>query len=119
MLLKKLCVLGALMAWMMLVLAGSATASPKPERETLASCYGEEHRGSLQANGLPFDPDAFTLAHKTLPFGTKLLVRNGEASAVFTVTDRGPYAGDRELDLSCGGMRFLGLPIGVHPVLVS
>lgn len=97
----------------------SADASAKPERETIVSCYGEELRGSLQANGEPFDPDALTVAHRWLPFGTPVVFRTGDAYVVATVTDRGPWVGDREFDLSCGAMRALGLPPGVYLVRVS
>lgn len=105
---------------MMLWLAAPALADAVPERETSASCYGEEHRGMPTASGDPFDPDGFTTAHKTLPFGTPVLVRMGDASAVFTVNDRGPYARDREFDLACGAMSAaFGVPGGVYPIIVS
>lgn len=103
-----LCVLIAALASLMLA-AGPAQASAMPERETVASCYGDELRGSLQANGDPFVPEAFTTAHKFLPLGSQVLVRSGAAWAILTVTDRGPAPPDREFDLSCGAMAFLGL----------
>jgi rare lipoprotein A len=63
-----------------------------------------------------------TAAHKTLPFGTKLRVtnlRNGR-SVLVTVNDRGPYTRNRQLDLSLGAARQLGLVRpGTAPVLIE
>lgn len=58
----------------------------------IASWYGEGFRGRLQANGLPFDPDALTCAHWGHPFGTRLKVTNiaNGQSVIVKVTDRGP-----------------------------
>lgn len=61
-----------------------------PASATIASWYGEEHRGKPMANGKPFDPDKLTCASWFHPLGTVLEVsRNGKAVRV-TVTDRGP-----------------------------
>ncbi len=54
------------------------------------------------ANGKPFDPAAMTVAHKTLPFGTRVQFQLGPRSIVATVTDRGPFVAGREFDLSSG-----------------
>ena len=67
-----------------------------------ASYYGPGFDGKQTASGEIFDQDDYTCAHKTLPFGTKLKVvrkDNGESVEV-RVNDRGPYVGDRILDLS-------------------
>ena len=66
----------------------------------IASWYGEKYRGRTTASGSIFNPDDLTAAHKTLPFGTRLLVENGPNSTFVTITDRGPFIRGRELDLS-------------------
>lgn len=75
----------------------------------VASYYGYELAGSPTASGEAFDPTAFTAAHKTLPFGTRLLVTYGGNSVVVTVNDRGPYVAGRELDLSQAAADAIGL----------
>ena len=85
----------------------------------MASYYGRALEGHLMANGQPFDPDALTAAHKTLPFGTQLEVTYGGRSVRVTITDRGPYVAGRDLDLSLAAARKLGmLSRGVAPVRV-
>jgi hypothetical protein len=67
-----------------------------------ATWYGNEFADWGTASGEPFDPNAFTAAHKTLPFGTELEVinmANGEKVTV-KINDRGPYAEGMDLDLS-------------------
>ena len=66
----------------------------------IASWYGEKYRGRTTASGSIFNPDDLTAAHKTLPFGTRLLVENGPNNVFVTITDRGPFIKGRELDLS-------------------
>ena len=66
----------------------------------IASWYGEKYRGRKTASGSIFNPKDLTAAHKTLPFGTRLLVENGPNSTFVTITDRGPFVKGRELDLS-------------------
>jgi len=82
----------------------------RAESETmLASWYGPGFEGSPTATGEPYDPYGYTAAHKTLPFGTELVVSYGASSVEVTVNDRGPYVGQRELDLSQGAAEALGL----------
>jgi rare lipoprotein A (peptidoglycan hydrolase) len=67
--------------------------------------------GSHTASGARFDPDAMTAAHRTLPFGTRLMVlnpRNGKFVTV-TINDRGPFTKGVSLDLSRGAARAIGL----------
>lgn len=75
-----------------------------------ASYYGPGFHGKTMANGTMFNQHAATVAHKTLKLGTKLKITNVSSgkSTVATVTDRGPYADGRVLDLSYGVMRVLG-----------
>lgn len=66
------------------------------------SWYGPGFAGRKTASGERFDPRALTMAHRTLPLGTKVRVVNPEndASVVVRVNDRGPYKGARVADLS-------------------
>ena len=88
---------------------------PEPEARHLAtgeaSYYGPGFAGRPTANGERFNPSEMTAAHRTLPFGTRLRVtneRNGK-SVVVRVNDRGPYAGNRILDLSEGAASKIGM----------
>lgn len=77
----------------------------------VASWYGGEFHGRPTASGEIYDQHAMTAAHPTLPFGARLKVtnlHNGRSCAV-RVTDRGPFHGDRILDLSLGAAEELGM----------
>lgn len=77
----------------------------------IASWYGPGFHGRLTANGETYDQMALTAAHKSLPFGTMLLVtnlKNGK-SALVRINDRGPYIEGRDLDLSKGTALALGM----------
>ena len=78
-------------------------------REVLASWYGPGFKGLPTASGEPYDPSGYTAAHKTMPFGSQLLVSYGGRAVQVTVNDRGPYVGQRNLDLSKGAAKDLGL----------
>lgn len=85
--------------------------------EALASWYGPGFAGQPTASGEIYDPNGLTAAHKTLPLGTKILVSYGGRTVPVTITDRGPFTGDRELDLSQGAARALGFTqVGVDYV---
>jgi len=90
------------------VRADFSGAQPK---KVMASWYGHEFSGRMTASGERFDPRALTAAHRTLPLGTKLRVTNPRtgASVLVTVTDRGPFRGRRELDLSRAAAREVGI----------
>jgi len=78
-------------------------------------CFGT----CATASGEWFNPDGISVAHKKLPFGTKLLVTNlsNNKKVIVEVNDRGPYISNRDLDLSRGAMRHLnGLNSGVIKV---
>src|SRR5918997_7150750 len=77
--------------------------------EGLVSWYGPGLEGRKMASGEAYDPNGYTAAHKTLPFGTGLIVTYGERSVPVRVNDRGPFLGTRELDLSQAAARALGL----------
>lgn len=69
-----------------------------------ASFYGRSDgfHGRLTANGERFNADALTFAHRSLPFGTRLIVTNQDngRSVVVRGNDRGPFSPGRVLDLS-------------------
>jgi rare lipoprotein A len=77
------------------------------------SYYGPGFHGKLTANGETYDQNAFTCAHKTLPFGTKLRITNtkNNKSVVLRVNDRGPYKKGRIVDLSVAGAKEIGLDV--------
>jgi rare lipoprotein A len=116
--------LTALLVALCLNLAGAAMGQASMTNSTIvvASWYGPSFHGRRTASGQVFDQERLTAAHKTLPFGTKLRVtnlRNGR-SVMVTVNDRGPYVRNRQLDLSLGAARRLGIiQPGTAPVLIE
>jgi len=77
----------------------------------IASWYGRSFQGRRTASGERFDMNLLTAAHKTLPLGTVVLVRNpvnGQTVEV-TINDRGPYLKDRIIDLSYRAALLLGM----------
>jgi rare lipoprotein A len=75
-----------------------------------ASWYGSEG-GSKTANGERYDPQGLTAAHRTLPFGTKVRItslRTGK-SAIVRINDRGPFRGNRAIDISAGAAEAIGI----------
>lgn len=83
----------------------------KKSFEGLASFYGKEFNGKTTANGDVFSNRYYTCAHRTLPFGTLIEIenpRNGK-KVIVKVNDRGPYCGERVIDLSREAARKLGL----------
>lgn len=71
-------------------------------KECVASYYHDSLHGAMTANGEIYDKDKLSCAHKTLPFGTILIVRNvnNNKSTIVRVNDRGPFIDGREIDLS-------------------
>jgi rare lipoprotein A len=76
----------------------------------VASYYGPGFHGRRTANGERFDMHAMTAAHRTLPFGTLVKVTNlsNGKSTVVRVNDRGPYVGNRVIDLSVAAAKEIG-----------
>jgi rare lipoprotein A len=104
---------------------GRAARSGAEAHETgHASWYGTPGDGfayRTTACGETMDPDAWTCAHKSLPFGTIVLVENllNGRTAVLRVNDRGPYVRGRVVDLSRRAAAEIGiLGRGVVPVRV-
>jgi rare lipoprotein A len=67
-----------------------------------ASYYASRFDGNKTASGERYDEKALTAAHRTLPFGTRVQVTNlaNGRSVVVRITDRGPFARGRVIDLS-------------------
>ncbi|WP_316151828.1 septal ring lytic transglycosylase RlpA family protein [Cupriavidus sp. BIC8F] len=80
------------------------------EQRGVASWYGKGFHGRKTANGERFDMRAMTAAHPSLPLDSWVLVRNlrNNKVAVLRINDRGPYHGNRVLDVSFGAARRLG-----------
>ncbi len=88
-------------------------SQPQPNQTLhgMASWYGEEYAGRTTANGEIFDPTQLTAAHRTLPFGTLVEVKNPKNGQTVRVriNDRGPFVGNRMIDLSYAAAQRLGL----------
>lgn len=107
------------------MVAGSAAAHPVIRRHTTvidkpmpyfiqsgpASYYGQKHDGKMTASGTSFDSEEFTAAHPWLPFGTVVRVTNlrNRRFVLVRVTDRGPHAKRRVIDVSSAAARELGM----------
>jgi rare lipoprotein A len=99
------------LAVLALALPFGAARATVTVQEGLVSWYGEQFHDRPTASGQLFDSNAMTMAHPTLPFGTKVKVtnlRNGR-SVVLTVNDRGPFVGKRIADLSQAAAATLGI----------
>jgi peptidoglycan hydrolase-like protein with peptidoglycan-binding domain len=74
-----------------------------------ASWYGPGFHGKRTANGEIYDQRELTAAHKTLPLGAWVRVSADGRSIVVRINDRGPYVGDRLIDLSFAAAQRLGV----------
>ena len=91
-----------------LLLAGCATTeSGIYKGEMVATWY---MHGKRTANGERFDPNGMTAAHRTLPFGTRLRLTNGEKTIIVRINDRGPFTKGKQLDLARGAARAIDCP---------
>lgn len=97
------------------VFSAPAFSSPVRKIEKMfhgvASFYADKFNGKKTASGDVFDNSKLTCAHRTLPFGTKILVKNPDTGSCceVIVNDRGPYAHNRVVDLSKAAARKLGI----------
>jgi rare lipoprotein A len=129
---KRSAVLAAALASSMLFANASHAQSAKHETsekaavvKTLsgaASWYGGKFHGRRTANGERYDMNKHTAAHKSLPFGTKVRVTNriNGKSVVVRINDRGPFTGNRIIDLSrgaAGAVDMIGT--GIAPVIIE
>ncbi|HEU4740719.1 MAG TPA: septal ring lytic transglycosylase RlpA family protein [Meiothermus sp.] len=99
-----------------LTVAGSSAVSVAKDAvsatfEGLAAWYGSKFHGRRTASGEPYDMYAFTAAHRSLPFGTRVRVtnpRNGQ-SVIVRINDRGPFTPGFIIDLSYAAAQRIGL----------
>lgn len=106
------------MAGTALLLAGQADAK-SIKKVGKASWY---KMGTRTANGERYDPMGITAAHPTLPFNTKVRVTNPHSgdSVVVRINDRGPFTGERIIDLSQGAAQAIELVrLGVAKVSIE
>lgn len=84
--------------------------NPHYRAEGLASWYGEDFHGRMTANGEVFDLNGISAAHPTLPLPSYVRVTNlsNGRSLIVRVNDRGPYRGDRIIDVSTRAASLLG-----------
>jgi peptidoglycan lytic transglycosylase len=97
------------------VLVPSASAAERG----IASVYSTRHSAKT-ASGTRMADHGLTAAHRTLPFGTKVLVTHGKSgkSVIVTITDRGPFVRGRIIDLAPAAARLLGIS-GLAPVTIA
>jgi len=86
------------------------TPEPGYSVNGIASWYGPNFHGQRGANGEVYDQEAMTAAHPTLPLNSLVQVTNlsNGREVIVRVTDRGPFVGDRVIDLSHAAARVLG-----------
>ena len=112
---RRMRVRGSALSVALFLAYSCATTAPPPQQvevlHGVASWYGQEFAGRTTANGEIFDPLLLTAAHRTLPFGTVVDVKNAKTSKVVRVriNDRGPYVGNRLIDLSYAAAQQIGL----------
>lgn len=96
-------------------------AEPRPYQVGSASWYGKQFHGKTTASGEDFDMFEFTAAHRKLPLGTFVKVTNLKNGKwiIVRVNDRGPYVGDRIMDLSYSAARMLNFRDGVERVRID
>jgi rare lipoprotein A len=82
-----------------------------PVQKGFASWYGPGFHGRRTANGERYDMNDLTAAHPSLPFGTRVAVRNPRTGQSVTVriNDRGPFSKNRVIDLSYAAAREAGV----------
>lgn len=111
------------------VLAGCGAATPRfgsidarstsDELSGFASYYAEEFHGRATASGEPYNMHDLTAAHRTLPFNSRIRVRNLDngREVIVRINDRGPFKQGRVVDLSLEAAKHIGLiPTGTARV---
>src|SRR5437870_818731 len=112
---------------MAILLVGTAALAAEHDAQPAArigraSWYGAAFHRRPTASGERFDLHRMTCAHRTLPLGTTVRVTNllNGRSVLVTITDRGPFRRHRDIDVSYGAARVLGMvQRGVARVLIE
>lgn len=107
-----------------LLTAGNAMAhqASGETQRGIASYYSDSLQGSPTASGEPYEPQALTAAHPTLPLGTTVVVTRPDTGQEVEVliNDRGPFVKGRIIDLSKRAARMLGMiNRGTVPVMIT
>ena len=94
--------------------AGCASHDIDPrgyDKTGTASYYGSRHHGNRTASGEAFNQHGLTAAHRSLPFGSRVLVTNlaNQRSVVVRINDRGPHTRGRLIDLSRAAAEKIGM----------
>jgi rare lipoprotein A len=98
------------------------TTTPTGVEIGLASYYADRFHGRPTASGEPYDRQAYTAAHRQLPFGTRVVVSRLDdgRSVTVRINDRGPFVRGRVIDLSYAAAKKLNmLRLGVVKVRVA
>src|SRR5262245_13848188 len=92
------------------------SVEPGYEQTGTASWYGADFHGQRTASGEPFDQDALTAAHPTLPIPSLVQITNLEngREVIVRVNDRGPFVGSRLIDVSHRTAEVLGFAQAGH-----
>lgn len=109
---KQTCRLTLVLAFLMGISAAQASTSVWEQVVGTASYYGQQFHGKRTASGEIFNKDAFTAAHRSLPFGTKVKVTNlrNKRSVVVVINDRGGFGKyGRVIDVSRAAASELGM----------
>ena len=90
------------------IASSNANAVSQKRITGVAAYYSEDYQGRT-ASGANYDPNKFTCAHRTLPFGTRLRVTDARShrSVTVVVNDRGPFTKGRVIDLSLAAAKSL------------
>ena len=111
--------IGVSMALLLVVTAKEARSAtttrptPPPMSTAHASCY--ELFGNNTANGTKVTRRTIGVAHRTLPFGTRIWIKSNGRSVVAKVIDRGPFVSGRTFDLTHGTVVKLGFRYAPTP----
>lgn len=102
-----------------LLCSSSASAQERPDPGNTSEVVGDGYagvypdilRGRITASGAAYDPERMTASHRTLPLGSlvRVIRTDNGASVVVRINDRGPFSGDRVMDLSSRAARELGV----------
>jgi rare lipoprotein A len=97
----------AILTW---AISDIAVAQSPHQFTGIAAYYSTDYSGRT-ACGDRYDPNKFTAAHRSLPFGTRLRVTDPRSrrSVVVVVNDRGPFTRGRVLDLSLAAAKALNM----------
>lgn len=104
------------------VILSIQVATAAPIEKGLASYYDDSFHGRKTASGEKYDKNQLTAAHKTLPFGTKVKIKNpaNGKSVTVVVNDRGPYIKGRVIELSKKAAQQIDLvKVSVAPVEIT